>query len=59
MPPTPMGGELRFTALGLTRAHGCGLATDRRPYCWGDNRFGELGDSTTVTRLVPTPVLAP
>ncbi len=35
----------------------CGLATDNRAYCWGDNTYGQLGDNTTTARTSPTLVL--
>jgi alpha-tubulin suppressor-like RCC1 family protein len=37
-------------------AHTCALAATGQVYCWGPNRFGELGDGTTTDRLVPVPV---
>ncbi|MGI9041388.1 MAG: hypothetical protein ACR2HK_09910, partial [Gemmatimonadales bacterium] len=27
--------------------HICGVTTDDRAYCWGDNYSGALGDGTT------------
>jgi alpha-tubulin suppressor-like RCC1 family protein len=32
----------------------CGLATDRRTWCWGNNPFGQLGDGTS-DNFRPTP----
>jgi alpha-tubulin suppressor-like RCC1 family protein len=32
---------------------GCGITTDNALYCWGDNRFGQLGTGDTAVRLVP------
>ena len=34
----------------------CGVTTDDRVYCWGDNDSGQLGDGTKTTRLTPTAV---
>ena len=37
-------------------SYSCGVTTDHRGYCWGDNLDGQLGDGTTVTRIKPTAV---
>ncbi|MFZ2346378.1 MAG: hypothetical protein WAW08_17470, partial [Candidatus Microthrix parvicella] len=34
----------------------CALNDNGTAACWGDNGWGELGDSTTTDRLTPTPV---
>ncbi|MFZ4404359.1 MAG: hypothetical protein ACOYOK_09690 [Pseudobdellovibrionaceae bacterium] len=34
----------------------CGLGTDNKAYCWGENTYGQLGDSTTTTRSSATAV---
>ncbi|MFO7894551.1 MAG: hypothetical protein R6U63_12520 [Longimicrobiales bacterium] len=47
-----------------TQVHSGGLHTcalvdtigGSRAFCWGDNRFGQLGDGTVTTRTRPTPV---
>ena len=36
--------------------HACLLVNDGRAFCWGDNRYGQLGDGTTQPRAQPTPV---
>jgi hypothetical protein len=32
----------------------CAIDTQGMLWCWGDNRQGQLGDSTTITRYQPT-----
>jgi len=55
--PTPVAGGLRFYQVDTGLLHTCGVSyPDRRAYCWGLNEFGELGDGTTGSRFVPTPV---
>ena len=34
----------------------CALRTDGTVVCWGDNREGQLGDGTMVTRKTPRAV---
>jgi len=34
---------VRFQALALGGVHTCGLATDGRLFCWGNNQFGQVG----------------
>lgn len=36
--------------------HACAVLTDGQVVCWGDNRFGALGDGTLVDRAKPAPV---
>jgi alpha-tubulin suppressor-like RCC1 family protein len=47
----------RFKALTVGAAHACALDDDGDAFCWGDNSSGQLGDSTTVNRNTPTPVV--
>jgi alpha-tubulin suppressor-like RCC1 family protein len=57
-----VGGELRFATIesdGLPIGgpwHICGLTLDRKAYCWGDNRMGQLGIGNAVSRSTPMPV---
>lgn len=36
--------------------HTCAIVTGGVVECWGDNRYGELGDGTTTSRVAPAPV---
>lgn len=56
--PVAAGGGLTFETLSIpTIGHfACGVAVGGTAYCWGANDVGQLGDSTTTQRLVPTPV---
>ena len=33
--------------------HSCALASDNNIYCWGDNTYGQLGNSSTISSSVP------
>jgi alpha-tubulin suppressor-like RCC1 family protein len=41
--PTSVDGDLRFVALTTGNNHACGLVSDGRAYCWGENGQGQLG----------------
>ena len=45
-----------FASLSVGGTHACALTSDGTAYCWGGNNAGQVGDSTTVTRTVPTKV---
>jgi len=56
--PTPvagLGSEVSDIAAG--GGHTCALKATGAVVCWGNNNKGQLGDGTTVDRLVPTPVV--
>jgi len=56
--PVPVSGGLAFTKLvaGGFIGHTCGLTASGKAYCWGENEVGQVGDGSTVDRLVPSPV---
>lgn len=45
-----------FTSITLGQHHTCGVATDGRAYCWGWNRWGQLGVGSTADFGLPDPV---
>ena len=49
-----LGGPVSVVAAG--GAHTCALLADGSVECWGDNRFGQLGDGTSDSRPQPAPV---
>ena len=59
--PTPAGpaeptGGAAFASIDAGYFYTCGLARDGAAYCWGDNRYGQLGDGTLAPRATPTAV---
>jgi alpha-tubulin suppressor-like RCC1 family protein len=55
--PVRVVGRLRFRQVVAANHHTCGVTTENRAYCWGENLFGEIGDGTRGTpRLTPVPV---
>jgi alpha-tubulin suppressor-like RCC1 family protein len=54
--PSPVAGGLHFAQLSAGTTHTCGVTTDDRAYCWGENYDGRLGDGTTTYRLTPVAV---
>ena len=54
--PVAVARNLAFVELRAGRAFTCGRTADGRIYCWGDNRFGQLGAGTNGVANFSTPV---
>jgi alpha-tubulin suppressor-like RCC1 family protein len=53
--PVPVFGSLSFRQISAGLFHTCGITTDNRAFCWGNNRVGQVGDGSTVRqRLQPS-----
>jgi alpha-tubulin suppressor-like RCC1 family protein len=48
---------LSFFQLSASWLWTCGVTTDNRAYCWGNNDQGYLGDGTIIDRAAPVAVL--
>jgi alpha-tubulin suppressor-like RCC1 family protein len=51
-------GALAFRQVSVGSWHACGVTTDDRAYCWGQNFSGELGDGNPGAAAVSRPVAA-
>ncbi|MCC6774976.1 MAG: Ig-like domain-containing protein, partial [Gemmatimonadaceae bacterium] len=49
-------GDLILTSISAGELHTCAIPSVGRAYCWGANFDGELGDSSTTSRVLPTRV---
>lgn len=55
--PVLVSGELTFASLSTgSGAQTCGVTTTGAAYCWGNNKYGQLGDDATANSLTPTVV---
>ena len=54
--PVQVAGGLNFRQVSAGIYHTCGVTTDDRAYCWGNNLSGQLGDGTNVDRSTPVAV---
>jgi len=55
--PVSVAGGIAFKALTLGGRHTCGLDADGQAFCWGDNRFGQLGNGSSESSAEPVQVI--
>ena len=41
--------SLRFVSISISESTACGVSTEGDAYCWGDNRYGQLGIGSAGT----------
>jgi alpha-tubulin suppressor-like RCC1 family protein len=55
--PVAVSGSHRFISVSAgPNFHTCGVTRTGAAWCWGNNGSGELGDGTTIEKLVPVAV---
>jgi alpha-tubulin suppressor-like RCC1 family protein len=57
--PPRMEAEIKLpgaTGVASGGAHACAVTADRTVVCWGDNRYGQLGDGSTTDASTPVKV---
>ena len=54
--PTQIGTDTDWAHVESGGAYTCGIRTDRTLWCWGDNRYGQLGLGDTNPHVVPVRV---
>lgn len=55
MVPLRLPGNYRFVAASLGAWHSCAVTDAGAAYCWGSNRFGQIGHGSTSTDIIRTP----
>jgi len=41
--PVQVVSRVKFISIGISQSTACGVSTEGDAYCWGDNRYGQLG----------------
>ncbi len=54
--PQEVAGNLSFVQLSAGGDHVCGISTDAKAYCWGNNQWGQFGTGNTTNNHIPQAV---
>jgi alpha-tubulin suppressor-like RCC1 family protein len=56
VPVDARGGESNPPMIASGDSHSCATTSDRKAVCWGNNRYGQLGNGTTTDSDIPVEV---
>jgi alpha-tubulin suppressor-like RCC1 family protein len=54
--PLLVSGKLKFELITANGNHACGLTAAGVAYCWGENKYAQLGNGTLASAAAPVPV---
>lgn len=54
--PVAVAAGIRFASISVGNGYVCGVASDRRGYCWGNNELGQLGRAQVAFDRGPRPL---
>jgi alpha-tubulin suppressor-like RCC1 family protein len=54
--PVAVAGGRRFSQVSAGSFHTCAVTPVNKPFCWGHNSWGQLGDGSTMGRVTPVAV---
>lgn len=55
--PQRVSSSLKFKKVSVGTHHACAIDSMNRPWCWGNNSAGILGNGTTTNSSIPTQVM--
>lgn len=55
--PLRIAGSLSFTSVSVGDSAACGTTTDKHVYCWGSQKYGQLGNGISSSGSSATPTL--
>jgi len=57
--PVRVAGQLNFVTVSVGDSVACGITADARAYCWGSQKYGQVGNGVTsnTNSVTPSPVV--
>ena len=55
--PVDVSGIVNATSIALGTSHSCSLLASKQMFCWGLNEYGQVGDGTSFSSIIPVEVV--
>ena len=53
---TPSEGATSWSSVSVRGSNACAISSSNKLFCWGDNYYGQIGDGTNNSQIMPTAV---